>query len=216
MEHVADRNDRGCGGLIAACCVAGHPTRCGCPHGRERFASRFSCLSPGVSHRDPQSGGDGSRGTSRPARWAPVFLGEKDTQAPRDGAASDRVTRHLAAWLTAFDCCTIFAPWHDPRADHEGAALIGEAAAGVTNARLAAYPVWGWTLLPNGTVQDHIIGSVAGGRRLQRTWPPSVARSRPMPRNMARSSVMIRQDFGCHPISWPSSIDRGRPFCCHD
>lgn len=59
-----------------------------------------------------------------------VFLGEKDTRAPHNGAAFERVTRHLAAWLTAFDCSTILVPWrHDPHADHEAAALIGEAAA---------------------------------------------------------------------------------------
>ena len=79
-----------------------------------------------------------------------VFLGERDTKAPRNGAAFDRVTRHLAAWLMAFDCSTIFVPWrHDPHADHEAAALIGEAAARFTNVRLLAYPVWGWTLLPD-------------------------------------------------------------------
>jgi LmbE family N-acetylglucosaminyl deacetylase len=84
-----------------------------------------------------------------------VFLGERDTRAPRNGAAFDRVTRHLAAWLMAFDCSTIFVPWrYDPHADHEAAALIGEAAARVTNVRLLAYPVWGWTLVPDRTVSD--------------------------------------------------------------
>jgi LmbE family N-acetylglucosaminyl deacetylase len=84
-----------------------------------------------------------------------VFLRERDTRAPRNGAAFDRVSRQLAAWLMAFDCSTISVPWrHDPHADHAAAALIGEAAARVTNVRLLAYPVWGWTLLPDRTMPD--------------------------------------------------------------
>jgi hypothetical protein len=34
------------------------------------------------------------------------------------------------------------------------AAMIGAAAARFTNVRLLAYPVWGWTLLPDRTVPD--------------------------------------------------------------
>ena len=128
-----------------------------------------------------------------------VFLGARDTLAPRTGAAFERITRHLAAWLTAFDCCTIFVPWrHDPHADHEAAALIGEAAARVTNVRLLAYPVWGWTLLADSTVQDHRVG----GWRLEITahLQSSVAPSRPMPRNTARLSTMIPRDLSSRSI----------------
>ena len=129
-----------------------------------------------------------------------IYLGETDTRAPRDGAAFDRVTRHLAAWLVAFDCCTIFVPWrYDPHSDHEAAALIGEAVARFANVRLLAYPVWGWTLPPDRMVPDQ---RVCGWRlEIRRTCRPSVAPSPPMHRNMAGLSTMTLQDFSSRPIS---------------
>ena len=154
-----DDESLGCGGLIAACCAAGRP--------------------PVVAILTDGSGSHPGSRAYPPARLAAVrkaevtaavghlgmpverlvFLGARDTKAPRNGAAFDRITRHLAAWLMAFDCSTIFVPWrHDPHADHEAAALIGAAAARFTNVRLLAYPVWGWTLLPDGTVPDHQVG----------------------------------------------------------
>jgi LmbE family N-acetylglucosaminyl deacetylase len=88
-----------------------------------------------------------------------VSLGERDTKAPRNGPAFDRITRHLAAWVVAFDCDTIVVPWHhDPHADHQAAALIGASAARITQIRLLAYPVWGWTLAPEAMVPDEPIG----------------------------------------------------------
>jgi LmbE family N-acetylglucosaminyl deacetylase len=151
-----DDESLGCGGLIAACCAAGHPPvvavltdGSGSHPGSRAYpperlvAIRKAEVTEAVGH------------LGLPVERL-IFLGERDTQAPRDGAAFERITRHLAARLTAFDCCTIFAPWrHDPHADHEAAALIGEAAAHVTNVRLLAYPLWGWTLQPDRTVQDH-------------------------------------------------------------
>jgi LmbE family N-acetylglucosaminyl deacetylase len=151
-----DDESLGCGGLIAACCAGGRPpvvavltdgsgshpgSRANPP---ERLAAiRKQEVTEAVGH------------LGMPVERL-IFLGEKDTRAPRERAAFERVTRHLAAWLTAFDCCTIFVPWgHDPHVDHEAAALIGAAAARATNVRLLVYPVWGWTLLPDRRVPDH-------------------------------------------------------------
>ncbi len=150
-----DDESLGCGGLIAACCAAGRP--------------------PVVAVLTDGSGSHPGSRAYPPSRLAAIrktevmqavgqlglpverllFLGERDTRAPRAGAAFERVARQLATSLVAFDCTTIFVPWrHDPHADHEAAALIGEAAAHITGARLVAYPVWGWTLPPDTTVPD--------------------------------------------------------------
>jgi LmbE family N-acetylglucosaminyl deacetylase len=151
-----DDESLGCGGLIAACCAGGRPPVVAVltdgsgshPGSRayppERLAAiRKQEVTEAVGH------------LGMPVERL-IFLGEKDTRAPREGAAFERVTRHLAAWLTAFDCCTIFVPWgHDPHVDHEAAALIGAAAARATNVRLLVYPVCGWTLLPDRRVPDH-------------------------------------------------------------
>jgi LmbE family N-acetylglucosaminyl deacetylase len=121
-----------------------------------------------------------------------IFLGVTDTRAPRAGVAFERVTRHLAAWLTAFDCCTIFVPWrHDPHGDHEAAALIGEAAAHITNARLLAYPVWGWTLPADSTAQDQRIQ----GWRLEITAHLAVKR-RAIATHRSQYGALIDDDPG--------------------
>jgi LmbE family N-acetylglucosaminyl deacetylase len=150
-----DDESLGCGGLIAACCAAGRPPA-------------VAILTDGSgSHPGSHSYPPGRLAALRKAEVTQavgylgmsverlVFLGECDTKAPRKGAAFDRVSRHLAAWLAAFDCTTIFVPWRqDPHCDHQAAAFIGEAAAAFANVRLLEYPVWGWTLLPDTTVPD--------------------------------------------------------------
>ena len=153
-----DDESLGCGGLIAACCAAGRPPvvailtdGCGSHPGSRAYPpERLAAI-----RKQEVTAAVGHLGLSIERL---IFLGVTDTRAPRAGVAFERVTRHLAAWLTAFDCCTIFVPWrHDPHGDHEAAALIGEAAAHITNARLLAYPVWGWTLPADSTAQDHRI-----------------------------------------------------------
>jgi LmbE family N-acetylglucosaminyl deacetylase len=154
-----DDESLGCGGLIAACCAAGRPPVVA-------ILTDGSASHPGSRAYPPKRLAELRAQEVKEAvghLGLPVerliFLGARDTLAPRTGDAFARVTRHLAAWLTAFDCCTIFVPWrHDPHTDHEAAALIGEAAARVTNVRLLAYPVWGWTLPADNTVQDHRVG----------------------------------------------------------
>ena len=150
-----DDESLGCGGLIAACCAAGRPPVVAIltdgsgshPGSRAYPPARLAALRKAEVTQAVEHLG-------LPAERL-VFLGESDTKAPRNGVAFDRVTRQLAAWLAAFDCTTILVPWRDdPHTDHEAAALVGEAAARLTNVRLLAYPVWGWTLLPDSIVPD--------------------------------------------------------------
>lgn len=150
-----DDESLGCGGLIAACCAAGRPPA-------------VAILTDGSgSHPGSRSYPPASLAALRKAEVTTavghlglpverlVFMGARDTKAPHHGAAFDRLTRHLAAWLVAFDCTTIFVPWrHDPHSDHVSAALLGEAAARFVNAHLIAYPVWGWKLSPDATAPD--------------------------------------------------------------
>jgi LmbE family N-acetylglucosaminyl deacetylase len=93
----------------------------------------------------------------------------------------------------AFDCSTIFVPWrHDPHADHE-------AAARVANVRLLAYPVWGWTLLPDRTVPDQQVG----GWRLEIEVHLS-AKRRAIAAHESQYGALIRTHNSVRPI--PSQL----------
>lgn len=82
-----------------------------------------------------------------------VFLREPDTKAPRGGNAMGRVVDAIAGWADQFGCSCILAPWRfDPHCDHEAAALIAERVAAQVNTRHLAYPVWGWMLPQEQTV----------------------------------------------------------------
>jgi LmbE family N-acetylglucosaminyl deacetylase len=83
-----------------------------------------------------------------------VFMGEPDTAAPRHGPGFDRIVRQLVRLIRCEPgCSAILASWrHDPHCDHEAASLAAAAAAGITQVRHVAFPVWGWTLLSDAPV----------------------------------------------------------------
>jgi LmbE family N-acetylglucosaminyl deacetylase len=153
-----DDESLGCGGLIAMCCATGRPPivavltdgSASHPGSRTYPPNRLAAIRKAEVT-------EAVRHLGMPTERL-LHLGETDTTAPRHGEAFDRVTRHVAAWLMAYECSTMFVPWrYDPHSDHEAAALIGEAAARLTDIRLLAYPVWGWTLPPDRVVPDHLV-----------------------------------------------------------
>jgi LmbE family N-acetylglucosaminyl deacetylase len=150
-----DDESLGCGGLIAACVAAGrapiivvltdgtgsHPNSRAYPPERLR-AVRADEVRSAVGHL----------GLS-PDRL--VFLDERDTAAPRDGARFSAVVAKLAELVASEPACTaILSTWqYDPHCDHEAAALIAAKVAAVMNVRHIAYPVWGWTLPADATIR---------------------------------------------------------------
>jgi LmbE family N-acetylglucosaminyl deacetylase len=156
-----DDESLGCGGLIAACCAADRPpfvlvlTDGTGSHPRSRLypAARLKDTRQMEARRAMAILGLG------PSRSA--FLDLPDTAAPHDGAALERAVAAIAARARAIGCTTIAAPWqHDPHCDHLAAHRMAEAAAAQLGLRHIAYPVWGW-ILPADDTLDVV---VAGGR----------------------------------------------------
>jgi LmbE family N-acetylglucosaminyl deacetylase len=156
-----DDESLGCGGLIAACCEAGRPPFVlvltdgtgSHPGSRSHPPERLRQTREAEARRAMAALGLG------PDRFA--FLGLPDTAAPHDGPGFDRAVAAIVAQAEAAGCTTIAAPWqHDPHCDHLAAHRMAQAAAARLGLRHIAYPVWGWTLPANDTLET----SVAGGR----------------------------------------------------
>ena len=141
----ADDESLGCGGLIAACCVAGRPPLVAFltdgagshPHSRAYPPERLRDVRMREAQRALICLG------LSPDRA--VFLGQPDTAAPHSGPAFDAVAEKLLALVG--EATAILAPWRfDPHCDHEAASLVAASVARTAGIRHVAYPVWGWTL----------------------------------------------------------------------
>jgi LmbE family N-acetylglucosaminyl deacetylase len=151
-----DDESLGCGGLIAECCQAGRPpvvvflTDGAMSHPASKNFPRERLIH--VREREAIAAA-ASLGL---ATERLIFLREPDTKAPREGRELDRVVNRIARLANRFWCSCILAPWRfDPHCDHEAAARIAEKVAAARNdISHVSYPVWGWTLPPEKTVDD--------------------------------------------------------------
>jgi LmbE family N-acetylglucosaminyl deacetylase len=142
-----DDESLGCGGFIAAACMAGlaplvlivtdgaasHP-------GSRRF--------PPVALRTlrEQEAAQAVSCLGLPSDRL-VFLRVPDTAAPNHGTDFNVVVAKIIDWAAHHGCASILAPWqYDPHCDHEATWMMAVEVARRTGARLMAYPVWGWTL----------------------------------------------------------------------
>lgn len=149
----ADDESLGCGGLIAACCQAGHPPivvivtdgAASHPHSRQWPAARLRQQRRQEALRALACLGLG------PERV--VFLNQPDAGAAHEGAVFDHLVRELASLATRHGCSTVFAPSRlDPHCDHEAVWKMGLALHQFHALRLLAYPVWGWLVAGRRTL----------------------------------------------------------------
>jgi LmbE family N-acetylglucosaminyl deacetylase len=154
-----DDESLGCGGLIAAASAAGRPpfvlflTDGTGSHPR-------SALYPPARLRAVRENEarDALAILGLPAERV-AFLGLPDTQAPHQGAAFAAAVEAIMMRAGMLDCSAIAAPWqHDPHGDHLAAHRMATAAARALDVRQIAYPVWGWTLPPNGPLDFDVRG----------------------------------------------------------
>lgn len=151
----ADDESLGCGGLIAACCAAGHPPVVviltdgvgSHPHSHAWPAPRLR------AQRQHEAQHAVSCLGLVPERL--VFLNLPDTRVPHEGVMFDQVVRELARLSKSHGCAVVLAPWRaDPHCDHEAAWKMAGALRQSCGLRVLAYPVWGW-LIPAETEVDH-------------------------------------------------------------
>jgi LmbE family N-acetylglucosaminyl deacetylase len=156
-----DDESLGCGGLIAACCAAGRPAFVlvltdgagSHPHSLRYPPAR-------LRKTREQEARDAVMALGLPPDRI-AFLGLPDTAAPHDGAAFERAVDAIMGLAERLHCSAIAAPWqHDPHCDHLAAHRMAVEAATRLRLRHIAYPVWGWTL----PVDDTLDTVVAGGR----------------------------------------------------
>ncbi len=150
-----DDETLGCGGLIAECCALGRELHVlivtdgtGSHAGSRAWpAARLRALREREARR---AVGELGLPADRLA-----FLGLRDTEAPREGAALEEAVSRIAAHATGRGARTILATWrHDPHGDHVAVSRMGTAVARAIGARSVEYPVWGWTLPPEQPLDD--------------------------------------------------------------
>lgn len=85
-----------------------------------------------------------------------------DAAAPKTGPDFEAAVERIVAVMTRRGARSLFVTWgHDPHCDHEtAAAMANTAIARVANARLWAYPIWGWHLDP----ETELPGAPRGNR----------------------------------------------------
>jgi LmbE family N-acetylglucosaminyl deacetylase len=154
-----DDESLGCGGLIARCCIESRPPVV-------VILTDGSGSHPGSKDYPPmklaalreREAARAARALGLPAERL-MFLREPDTQAPQAGPAFDHIVARLVAWLRAYDCSAILAPWrHDPHCDHAAAARIAAETARIARVRHLSYPVWGWTLPEDAPIDELPLG----------------------------------------------------------
>jgi LmbE family N-acetylglucosaminyl deacetylase len=143
-----DDESLGCGGLIAACVMAGRDPLVvvltdgvgSHPNSRVYPAERLRLV-----RAQETAAAVGCLGLS-PDRV--VLLNQPDTAAPHDGPGFEVVVARLVGLIGGEAACSaLLAPWrHDPHCDHAAASLAAGVAAAAAGVRHVAYPVWGWTL----------------------------------------------------------------------
>lgn len=150
----ADDETLGCGGLIAAAALAGHPPSV--------LIVTDGAGSHPASRRYPPARRRALR--EREARDAVGMLGLPranlgflrlpDTQAPMAGPAFEAAVDAIAALAAAIEATALLAPWeHDPHCDHLAAHRMAKAAAARCGMQHWSYPVWGWTLPPETALE---------------------------------------------------------------
>ncbi len=84
------------------------------------------------------------------------FLRQPDTATPTKGPAFDAAVAALAEIVAKASPAVIFAPWAaDPHCDHLATHLMARKVASLTGQRHLSYPVWGWTLDANHSIDTH-------------------------------------------------------------
>ncbi len=158
-----DDESLGCGGLIAEACARGTPTRlvvvsdgAGSHPGSRRYPpSRLRAL------REEETRAAAAE-LGLPAA-AIQFIGLPDRFVPSAGPQAEGACAAIAALAREVEAGAICVTWrHDPHCDHLAAADIVEAARdSFGDARVLAYPIWGWTL-----PVDRDVGPAPRGYRL--------------------------------------------------
>ena len=162
----ADDESLGCGGLIAAASAAGHApfvliltdgtgshpnSRAYPPCRLKELREREASDAVGILGLPPGRIG---------------FLGLRDTAAPMDGAGFDAAVAAILSFVERAGAASILSPWqHDPHCDHLAAHLMASDAVARCRVRHLAFPIWGWTLLP----ETQLPGPAPRGMRLDIT-----------------------------------------------
>jgi len=148
-----DDESLGCGGLIARCCAESRPPVVviltdgsgSHPGSRQYPPEKLAAL------REAEAACAVHALGLPPQRL--MFLRAVDTLAPHAGPAFDAIVARLVACVRDFDCSAILGPWRlDPHCDHASAARLAAEAARITGVRHLSYPVWGWTMADEATV----------------------------------------------------------------
>ena len=158
-----DDESLGCGGLIAEACsrglvvelvvlsdgVGSHPNSRSYPPDRLRDLREAETLSAAAVLGLPAS--------------AVTFLRLPDRHVPVHGAEAESAIAIIAAAAGSCAAAAVLVTWaHDPHCDHLAAATLVEMARPrLGDARLYAYPIWGWALPP-----DTEVGGPPRGLRL--------------------------------------------------
>jgi LmbE family N-acetylglucosaminyl deacetylase len=151
-----DDESLGCGGLIAAACEHGlqvrivlvsdgtgsHPNSTLYPPARLRALREQELVESAAILGLPAT--------------AITCLGLPDREVPTTGPSFDAAVQEVRRVAEEVGAGSVFAPWrHDPHCDHQAAfAIARAAAAGLTDVRLHAYPVWGWDLAPDTMLDE--------------------------------------------------------------
>jgi LmbE family N-acetylglucosaminyl deacetylase len=153
-----DDESLGCGGLIAACCVAARPPV-------------VAVLTDGsASHRTNTAAALDQLVQIRASevRLAATNLGLPSAHLHllgfRDGALG-QVIEPCVQLLTRLGrdagCRIIVAPWqYDPNEDHHAASIVARAVAAAIGAACLFYPVWGWAIHGEAELPPHDIGGL--------------------------------------------------------
>ena len=203
-----DDESLGCGGLIAEACRRGEPPLVlvltdgagSHPDSRAFPPERLVAL------REQEARNAVAELGLPPGRIA--FLRQPDTAAPTSGPAFDRAVADVAARCRG--ASVLLAPWrHDPHCDHEAAHLVAAAVARETGIRHLAYPVWGWTLLP----EQELDGPAPAGVRLDIAAHLS-AKRRAIAAHRSQHAGLIDDDPGGFQLAPGFLAVFERPFEC--
>lgn len=185
-----DDESLGCGGLIAEACSQGVDVR-------------LIVISDGVgshpaSRRYPP---EKLRALRETETWRAVaelglpskaicFLGLPDTNVPTDGPGAEAACKVIVDIALECRARAVCVTWRqDPHCDHNAAAaLVARARPCLGDARILAYPVWGWTLTP-----DTEVGAPPTGLRFQ-VAPHAEAKAAAIAAHQSQTTDLIDDD----------------------
>lgn len=157
-----DDESLGCGGLIAAACMAGRPPEVLIlTDGTGSHPSSVMYPAPRLRTVREKEAKDATQILGLPPDQL-RFMGLPDTAAPTHGPAFQNAVEAIVAVMEVTGCRVVAAPclW-DPHCDHVAAHLMAKEAALHSGGRLLSYPTWVWTI-PDTT--ELPIASVHGWR----------------------------------------------------